>query len=136
VPPKRPRARKPPVYLELTLQCAAVKVWYEEARGCKLRMSSGNVAACNVLGDNEDVAEISLKATIKHLDNIPWVIEHEYAIDIQVLADDKSRLNFEKNWPLVKRKLERLQQRKNISKNGIDLEQYGIQAKLRRQEAM
>jgi hypothetical protein len=103
--PKRPRSRKPPVYLELTLQGAAVKSWYEEARGTKLRMSSGNVAACNSLGDNEDVAETSLKAVIEHLDNLSWVKEHEYAIDIQVLAKDDSRLNFEKNWPLVKRKL-------------------------------
>jgi hypothetical protein len=105
VVPKRSRARKPPVYLELTLQGAAVKQWYEEARGTKLRMSSGNVAACNIGGDNEDVTQFSLTETIKHLDELKWVIEHEYAIDIQVLFNDKSHFNFEKNWPLVKRKL-------------------------------
>jgi len=101
--PKRTRAKKP-VILELTLQGMQVKSWYEEVRGSKLRMTSGNVNACNALGECEECSLDSLKAVIEHLDGLTWVKEHDFAIDIQVLAKDDSRLNFEKNWPLVKRK--------------------------------
>jgi len=117
---KRPRTKKP-VILELTLQGLQVKSWYEEVRGTKLRMTEKNVAACNVLGDDEDVTFDSLKATIEHLDALKWVIEHDYAIDIQVLASDKSQLNFEKNWPLVKRKLAKsTRQRKPTTRPTLD----------------
>ncbi len=103
--PKRPRAKKP-VVLEITMQGAQVKAWYEQIRGAKMRLTEKNVSACNSLGDDEDVTLESLQAVIEHLDGLKWVKEHDFAIDIQVLADDSSRLNFEKNWPVVKRKQE------------------------------
>ena len=115
--PKRPKSKKP-VLIELTLQGSQVKAWYEEIRGAKMRVTEKNMQACNSLGDDEQVTHDSLKATIEHLDGLAWVKEHDFAIDIQVLADDKSRLNFEKNWPLVKRKLEQKPPKEDKPKNG------------------
>jgi hypothetical protein len=104
--PKRPRYRAPITMekAQLTLEGGNVKQWYEEVRGVKVRMIDKNIKDCNALAECDGVTYDSLKATIEYLDTLKWVIEHDYAIDLHVLAGDR-QLNFENNWPQVKRKL-------------------------------
>ena len=103
--PKRPPYRRPATQEkpQLTLEGANVKEWYEEKRGVKVRMIEKNIKDCNALGEYEEMTRESLHDTIEHLDKLKWVQEHDYAIDLHVLAGD-GRLSFESNWPLIKRK--------------------------------
>ena len=103
--PKRPRYKAPVAEkAQLTLEGASVKSWYEEIRGVRVRMIDKNIKDCNALAECDGITLDSLKATIEDLDKLKWVVEHDYAIDLHALAGD-GHLNFENNWPRVKRKL-------------------------------
>lgn len=89
---------------QLTLEGSQVKEHLELIQASTISHSHGNIRALNKLGKNPDVSFESLKATIEHLEALKFVIEHGIAIDVQMLANDESRLNFEKNWPVARKK--------------------------------
>ncbi len=88
----------------LTERGAAVRAWMETIAESALSETAGNIRACNRLGANPDVSFDSLKRTIEMVQAIKFVIDHDIAVDVQLLASDESRLNFEKNWPTARRK--------------------------------
>jgi len=78
---EKPKRRKKPVEVQLSLREAEIKQWYEELRGVEVSFSKRNVAALQALG-KRTMSKDDFLNVVACLDADPWFEKNSIGVDL------------------------------------------------------
>lgn len=79
-----------------SLEGSAFRAWWEEYTGTKLDETAANARSCNALGKKESVTAEHTKMVVDEIDVNEWVKTNNVAVTPQDLANDESKMRWEK----------------------------------------